>query len=347
MSGLDPYNIPSRKARKSPVPKGDLQVRQPNLKPLLNDPDKDTIRVRDLKIKRKRKLSLTQIGYGLTFGVVALALIVWVGFLYYTSTPEYKIRTALEYVARADVAIVQVDDIINSEITLDTAAAVVTARSGIDGAKDSLRKGTQLINEIKPRATAPQKRRITLLGEAITARMQMLSLAPPLLAVTESSAQALIQVADAWDNLTLATQNTAKGIRHLKKLKTSSMKEALEYHRDSVRELQAASGGFKQAQESFSEVDFTLYIDYLALRKKMSSTMVSACKQWLAGDKSAFSRSIESYNGLSRKARKVETANLRVPSEEIVGAYKTIVGTINEEYFAIRAKVLQVDSLVR
>lgn len=125
------------------------------------------------------------------------------------------------------------------------------------------------------------------------------------------------------------------------------MKEALEYHRDSVRELQAASVGFKQAQESFSEVDFTLYVDYLALRKKMSSTMVNACKQWLAGDKSAFSRSIESYNVLSRKARKVETANLRVPSEEIVGAYKTIVGTINEEYFAIRAKVLQVDSLVR
>lgn len=326
---------------------GDLQVRQPNLKPLLNDPDKDTIRVRDLKIKRRRQLSAAQIGYGLLVAVVALALIVWVGFIYYTSTPEYKIRTALEYVARADVAIVQVDDIINSEITLDTAAAVVTARSGIDGAKDSLRKGTQLINEVQPHATPAQKRRTALLSEAIKARMQMLSLAPPLLAITESSAQALIQVAAAWDNLTLATQNTAKGIRQLKKLKTTQMKEALKYHREAVRELQKASAEFKQAQESFSEVDFTVYINYLNLRKKMSSTMVAACKQWLAGDKSGFSRSIETYNGLSRKARKVETANLRVPSEEIAGAYKTIVGTINEEYFAIRAKVLQVDSLVR
>lgn len=324
-----------------------ISVRKPELGQLLNDPTPDTIRVRNLRPKTRRVMSVQAFAVTMACLIALVSLALYVGYRVHTSSPEYQMRTALEYIARADIGIVQVDDVINSEITIDTAQQVVTAQSGIDAAKQSLSKANDILIAVYDKASAQERRRIALLQEAIVARGQLLSLAPPLLQVTESSAQALVEAAQGWEDLKKATDVSAQAVDSIQSQTKASVKKSVKQNAEAIEHLRTAVSRFKVAQKRFDEVDFSSYIDYLNVRLKMSSALQKAGQSWLAGDAGKFMGHVQTYNGLSVQAEKMEKKTLKLPSEVIAKAYQDIVGTINKEYFAIRTKVLQVDSMVR
>lgn len=324
-----------------------ISVRKPELGQLLNDSTPDTIRVRNLRPKTRRVMSVQAFAVTMACLIALVSLALYVGYRVHTSSPEYQMRTALEYIARADIGIVQVDDVINSEITIDTAQQVVTAQSGIDAAKQSLSKANDILIAVYDKASAQERRRIALLQEAIVARGQLLSLAPPLLQVTESSAQALVEAAQGWEDLKKATDVSAQAVDSIQSQTKASVKKSVKQNVEAIEHLRTAVSRFKVAQKRFDEVDFSSYIDYFNVRLKMSSALQKAGQSWLAGDAGKFMGYVQTYNGLSVQAEKMEKKTLKLPSEVIAKAYQDIVGTINKEYFAIRTKVLQVDSMVR
>lgn len=324
-----------------------ISVKRSELGQLLNDPTPDTIRVRNNRLALRRSLSIRTFALLMACLIALVSIAVYVGYRVHTSSPEYQMRTALEYIARADIGIVQVDDVINSEITIDTAQQVVTAQSGIGAAKQSLSRANDILLAVVDKASAQERRRIALLQEAIVARGQLLSLAPPLLQVTESSAQALVEAAQGWEDLKKATDVSARAIESIQSQTRSSVRQSVNLNAQAIEHLRTSLSRFQVAHKRFEKVDFAPYTDYLNVRLRMSKALQKAGQSWLAGDTGRFIEQVQAYNGLSVQAAKMEKRTLILPNEVIANAYQDIVGTINKEYFAIRTKVLQVDSMVR
>lgn len=79
----------------------------------------------------------------------------------------------------------------------------------------------------------------------------------------------------------------------------------------------------------------------------MAKRAMASDEHWLKSEFIEANKDIDQYNRLSKQAAVLAEKSLQVPSEVIIEAYATIAGTMSDDYFSARAKVLQVDTLVR
>lgn len=281
-------------------------------------------------------------------GFIALAAgLTAVAYLFVMPSTDSALDSALQYISRADVSIIQLDNVLNQKVTSKTYESVKLARSGIVSAQESLQKASSIVKSAKLRASPAQRRRIALIDQAIVARREMLELAPPLLAVTESSAQALLAAGQAWESIDIATVKSAQALKEFDKQTKAGVSASHALNTETYSIFVDAKAKFVEASTAFEQADFSSYQQYLDVRIKMVKKALSSDEHWLKGEYLETNADIVSYNSLAKKAADIAEKSLTVPSNVIIEAYSTIAGTMSEDYFAARSKVLQIDTLVR
>lgn len=264
---------------------------------------------------------------------------------YVDTQPRALVDEAVEYVARADVNIIQMDDVLNSRVTTATLGEIANIRPGVDVAIDALESAQELLDRAKTKDASVMSE-VRLLEQAIGARLDMLALAPPLVSLTERAGESFVSAAAGFDTLAAASERSAAAKSSFNPKSNSALErtratsgEALDMYRDARRKFEAAD-------VSLPEADYSDYIAYVDLRIQMSQALQGTCDYLLRDEPTRANAKIRQFNLLESRAS--TAAGKLDPIEELVEAgYESAAGTISTDYSAARAKVLELDNLVR
>lgn len=287
----------------------------------------------------------------IVFGVLAvifIALAAWGVYravaAYLSSTPSAQVDQAMEYVARADVSIVQLDDVLNSRVTTATLSEVTQARAGVQVAVDALESADTILTRV--RRTNPGLDSVPMLQQAIDARLDMLALAPSLISVTEASAKALTAATSGYGILATAASSAADAKKQFNPKSDNQLKKTLASCDRAIARYGKAQEKFVAAQDALPEAEFGGYLNYINVRIEMTRALRSAAADLIANKPEAANAKITAYNQLTARATSI-AKGLGDVTEIVVAGYKAAAGTLSQDYSAARDKVLGLDQLVR
>lgn len=264
---------------------------------------------------------------------------------YLSTQPRALVDEAIEYVARADVNIIQMDDVLNSQVTTSTLGEISNVRPGVDVAIDALEEAQVLLDRAKRKDSSivPE---IRILEQAIDARLDMLALAPPLVSLTESAAESLVSAAAGYETLAAGAERAEAAKAGFNPRSDSSVERASIRSGAAIDLYRDARRSFELAAITLPEADFGEYLTYIDLNIQMSQALQGACGYLLKDEPTRANVKIRQFNELETKAAALGRA--LDPIEQIVEAgYESGAGTISADYSAARGKVLELDNLVR
>lgn len=265
---------------------------------------------------------------------------------YLSTTPQALIDEAVEYVARADVNIVQMDDVLNSQVTTATMSEIANIRPGVEGAVDALETAQKLLERAQGKDQGMASE-IRVLEQAIDARLDMLALAPPLVNLTDNAGESLIAALDGYDYLTSAASQAEAAKAAFNPASPEAVANSSQLADEAIDTYRSAEQAFVLAAESLSAADYSAYTKFIGLRVQMLQAMKAAGAHMASNQPASANDQIRLFNDLSAQAAAIASSSL-LPVESIVEAgYESAAGTISADYSAARSKVLELDMLVR
>jgi hypothetical protein len=308
-----------------------------------------TLTSRSQRRTRKQKTKITA-GHFLVL-VVVLAALLGVGAYcyrtYFTSTPEYRIGQAFDYIEKADEKLAKINAVIDSEIIEVQPKEIGALRNDIEPTRDLLREAAEYIRLAQDHAGESETTRLENIRRSIALRGNLLGLIPELLDVTEKSAIALEGVNKGWTYLKEATKASAAATEAFDMKDKAGMLESVKQNNEALTALAKARVEFNDAERALEGLDFADYIAYIDIREQMAEAAIKAANDWTSDDKTALKIDVQTYSKLLAKAQDMEENTLVSPTDIVASTYQTLVGEQNTEYLDIRDQVRALDSLVR
>ena len=300
--------------------------------------------------RRESRKTTFNAGHFIIVGVV-LALIGGVGaysyYAYFTSTTEYRIEQAFEFIDNADTNLARINAVIDGDITDDTEDKVKESLELIEPTRDHLREAANLIKKAQEGAASEDEERLAAIKESIALRGQLLALAPEVLEVTARSAVALSGVTVGWEKLIEATTASASAAAAYENLDKAGMLDAVKYSNAALDALARARVEFNDAERALEGLSFKTYIDYIDIREQMAEAAIKMANDWTNDDQTALKIDMATYNELLLQAQAMEDNDLVPPSDIVAARYQALVGTQNADYLAIRDQIAALDVQVR
>jgi len=263
-------------------------------------------------------------------------------------TARGYIDEAIQYVGRADVAIVQLDDLLNAPVTRETLDQITATREGVPVAVSALEDAQKLLDLASQLdESGEHTEAIDTIMLSIDARLDMLALAPALLGVTESAASALISAGYAVGDMAAAVEKEAEAREAMDRRKDSTIEKSLDLYREAQLLYKEASADLSEAARIFPQADFNDYLDLVKLRINMTEEAIRTGKYLLADRPINANRAITRYNTAAARVERITKSGLNDPQAIVVDAYELEVGALADEYSAARQRAISLDQLVR
>lgn len=283
----------------------------------------------------------------LAFAVVVLVVFAGIGIrAHMATTPQALVDEAVEYISRADVNIVQMDDVLNSKVTTQTMSEIANVRPGVEVALDALESAQSLLERAKDKDPSSIAE-IRLLERAVDARLDMLALAPPLVNLTGNAGESLVRGLEGYQMLTQATNRAVQAKAAFNPASPEAIASTKEISAQAIAAFREAEDKLGEASTLLPDADYTAYFEYVNLRIQMLQALESAANHASRGDAAAANGEIRRLNELDGQAAAVASSRLTAVESIVENGYRAAAGTISTDYSAAKAKVLEVDKLVR
>ena len=261
---------------------------------------------------------------------------------------EGYIDEARQYVGRADVTIVQLDDLLNTPVSRDSLEQISAAREGVPVAVTALEDAQVLLNQASAEdESGAYAETIDTIALSIDARLDMLALAPALLSVTEQASVALISSGYAVGDMAAGRKKEDEARKAMDRRKDSHIERSIELYREALVLYKEAVTDLSEASTTFPQSDFGPYLTVVDLRIAMAQEAIKAGKYLLDNKPKQANRAIGRYNEHAAQIEKSAKKGFKDPQTIVVEAYEREVGALAEEYSAARQRAVSLDQLVR
>ncbi len=284
-------------------------------------------------------------------GVIAVVFVVF-GVLIYNSftvrlAASKQVDAAEAKLEKVDVVVVRVDKVVRSEITSDLAKEALDASGAVGPARSDLEQIVADVDEALPNLTNDEQKRYKLLRAAAVARIDMLKLAPVILAANVKASQALVAGQAGWNGTLNADKLSDQAVAEYNKLTKGTVTSSQKLNKQAADELAAARSSFVQAEAAFPEAPFEAYIAFVDARIALNKLSQQSDAAWLAGDVAKANSIIATYNTEDKKAVVLAKALPATPEQAIADAYKALADKPTDEYYAARDAATKADRALR
>lgn len=286
----------------------------------------------------------------IVLGVLLLALALGVaGYRSWTrgTQAQLAVAQATTLIERADVTVVEVDEVVRAEISTEVAAAASQAGAGLPEASGHLREALDLLEGALPVLRDERRARAEALSEAAQARIDMLSQAPAIIEATTKAATALPLADEALRQAREADELSRRAVSSYNKLTRASVTAAKRLNGQAATKLASARDGMERAEAAFPEAAFEVYLAYLDLRIELNRLSQQSDDAWLKGDITKTNAAIATYNEKDKQAVEQSKALPVSPARAVADAYEAAAGAATEEYFSARDRATAADAKVR
>lgn len=281
-------------------------------------------------------------------GVAVLVAVVAGGALVARSRgASAELDRAVALIEGADRLVVEVDEVVRSQVTSELADPVAGAQPKVAQADDLLNEAIKVIEEASPRLSDEQSARASGLTQAATARLDMLAQAPAILDATAKAARALPLATAAWTRVLAADRLSDRAVSAYNKLTDAGVKESQRLNKQVATDLAAAREGFAQAEAAFPEADFEAYLAYVDLRIQLNGLSQRSDADWLAGELAKANAAIVTYNQLDARAVAAAKELPQTPESAVANAYVAVADAATDEYYAARERATEADRQLR
>lgn len=258
-----------------------------------------------------------------------------------------RLDDAFGDVEKADRIVVDVDAVIQEEITTQTAGRAEDVRGRIPDAEKLLKSAVTEALDAKPRLSDEEKSDADALVAAARARLDMLQQAPLILDLNVKASKALGPGASGWAKVLEADKLTRSAATEYNKLTKAGVTSSASLNAKALTALTEARTQFDAAEKAFPESPFENYLAYVDARIALVKLSQQSDALWLKGDVVGANKVIASYNVADKKTVEQGKA-LPVSTEQaIADAYDAAASQATEAYTSARKAAMDADSRIR
>lgn len=281
--------------------------------------------------------------------VIALAVAGW---MYYQTTSSQRaaveqLEQATGLVESADAVVLDLDEIVRSEISSEMTTQVAEVAEAVPGAVEDLEEAVVLIDESLEELPDDEVAYARALQDAAEARLDMLEQADPILEANGKAAAALGPATRAWDLILEANTLSREAVAEYNKLTRESVTRSAELTRQSNAKVTEAKALFSEAATAFPEADLSMYIVYTDA--KLAALLISkqADEAFLGGRPAEANTLGEKFNDAEKALAEQASELPASPAVPIATAYEELAAGPTEAYFQARARATEADARLR
>lgn len=258
-----------------------------------------------------------------------------------------KVQEATVLIERADVAVVQIDEVVSKEVTPELADSAREASDKVAPAVTDLEEAVRLLDSAVVGLPEAERGQASLLKSAAEARLEMLEHAPSILEYNIKSAEALPLAEQAWEHTIQAVKYSEQAVAAYNKLDKAGVEKSEKINKQAASELASATALFEQAHEAFPEAKLDVFGAYVASREKLAKLSKDSDAAWLAGDLVKANSIINTYNDEDKKVIELAKKLPPNPRQAIAAAYDQASATPTDLYYAARDRATKADERLR
>ncbi|MFU8890912.1 MAG: hypothetical protein ACNA76_04525, partial [Anaerosomatales bacterium] len=219
-------------------------------------------------------------------GIALIALAI-AGWMYYETTTAQraavdKLEDATALVESADAVVLDLDEIVRSEISSELVTRTVEVADAVPGAVNELEEALALIDEALEDLPDDEIAYARALQSSARARLEMLEYAEPILDANRKAASALGPATRGWELILEANDLSRSAVEEYNKLTRESVTRSAELTRESNDKVTQASDLFSQAATGFPEADLSMYVEYAEQKAAALAISMQADEAFLA-----------------------------------------------------------------
>lgn len=255
-----------------------------------------------------------------------------------------NLDTALDLLEQADEVVLDVDEVVRSEVSTALAQRATQLITRLPGTRRDLERAERLISGAMDSVTEDEQRRARLLRGSVLARLEMLDSADAILDANIKAGLSLAPSQDGWTHVLAAEKLADESVREYNKLTQASVRRSSRLVSQATSRLKRASPYFSQAATAFPEAGFDKYIDFIDEKVALLALSEQSNKAWLAGNVAAANAAIRRYNTKEKAVLALATALPPTPGRAVASAYEALAGEATKDYDAARKKATEADA---
>ena len=250
-------------------------------------------------------------------------------------------------VERAGNAVVAIDEVVRADVSPSVAVKARDAGTRVAPARLLLEEALRLADSAMPRLTDDEQRRATLLKDAAAARIEMLDVAPAILAANIKAADALPLATEAWTSLVAAGGLSDRAVAEYNRLTKTGVQASVTFNAQADGGLLNARDLLSRAATAFPEAGVERYDAYVGQKLRQVALLRQADIAWLAGRIAEANTLIAAYNALGVGSAAALKQLPATPSVAVADAYKRLTDLPTAAYFKARTKASTADKALK
>ena len=250
-------------------------------------------------------------------------------------------------VERAGNAVVAIDEVVRADVSPEVAVKARDVGTRVAPARLLLEEALRLADSAMPRLTDDEQRRATLLKDAAAARIEMLDVAPAILAANIKAADAMPLATEAWVSIVAAGGLSDRAVAEYNRLTKTGVQASVTFNNQADGNLLNARDLLSRAATAFPEAGVQRYDTYVGQKLRQVALLRQADIAWLAGRIAEANTLIVTYNAQGA----VSVAALKqlpaTPSVAVADAYKRLTDLPTASYFRARTKASTADKALK
>ncbi len=260
---------------------------------------------------------------------------------------QAKLDDAVELMAEAEDALVEIDAVVRSEITSALETRAASALETRPDALEAVKEANALLTEALPDLPDEDVPLAEALLDGAEAREQMLTEAEVILEANVKASGAVGPARDAWTAVGEAEQLSQDAVKEYNKHTEAGVKQSTALTDQAIARLTAARSLLETATATFPQADMAAFVTYLDDRIALLQTSKKIDSTWLAGKVEEANAMLDAYN--KQEAALIEQAKQlpESPTAVVAAAYETAAGEATENYYAARDAAEAADERIR
>lgn len=284
--------------------------------------------------------------------VVAIAALGIAGWMYYQTTAAQRVAVeqleeATALVESADAVVLDLDEIVRSEISSEMTTQVAEVAEAVPGAVEELEEAIVLIDESVDDLPDDEIAYARALRDSASARLDMLAQADPILDANAKAAAALGPATSGWELVLEANALSREAVTEYNKLTRESVTRSAELTRESEAKVREAKDLFSVAATSFPEADLSMYIEYCDAKIAALEISKKADEAFLANQPAQANTLSDQFNAAEKELATTAAELPASPAVPIAAAYQDLAGEATALYFQARAQATEADARLR
>lgn len=254
-----------------------------------------------------------------------------------------RLEKATTLVERADGVVLDVDEVVRSEVSAELGAKAAELLDETPDAREDLTQAVDLLEDAVPDLPVQDAEEAVALRASAQARLAMLDDADVILDANAKAAAALDPATRGW-GLVLEAENLAdSAVAEYNKLTKDAVAKSKQITEQAETKLRDAKTLFEEAGDAFPDADFSAYITYIDGKIAALAISKQANDAYLA-DKPADANTLSTkYNDAEKKLVTQANALPSSPAQVVADAYTSVAGEPTDQYMAAREQATAAD----